>query len=362
MKGFSGLENTALAVGILLVLASLSGCQAFHQKPNVASPNLFLPYSPEDKEQFVFSEQAEWVQRNGYSDFCLTTEVIYCPEKLPYKEHVGKRGYFLSKFPTVNKRGYEFHPVMLETGERLYFVFNKKFGGKFGKHSPIIPLGKSIELKTFNVRPLIAGSDIHIVGMEVDSGKDLLVLSNGKKITNEHLSMIYDVCERFNNNPELAALLIDKRIKKDEVDLKYFIQPSDPLKDNGIKFYIGFDDKSEWLRLKIQYHGNDWLFVKSFKIAADDFRWQSPVYEFGRDNAGGDVWEWLDIEPAGEEVSAAIKLANADRSILRFQGMNYNFDKTLSGVEKIGISEMISLFLLMKAPERGSEKTALESY
>ncbi len=104
--------------------------------------------------------------------------------------------------------------------------------------------------------------------------------------------------------------------------------------------YISFYQKNPILRFKVKYYDDDWLFVHSFKVAADDYRWQSPEYDFKRDNASGDVWEWIDIPATEKEIEVSKALAISENSIIRFQGNQYYSDKKLEADQKQGILDL----------------------
>ncbi|MHC5954126.1 hypothetical protein ACYTX9_09430, partial [Streptococcus pyogenes] len=75
--------------------------------------------------------------------------------------------------------GYEFYPVILENGEKYYFVANSKYGGKYGSSSPIISYEEYLKLKSFKPEPLIEKSQIQIVSKKISYGSKIFELSNG---------------------------------------------------------------------------------------------------------------------------------------------------------------------------------------
>lgn len=344
----------------VLALLILSGCQVKQVKQASFEPSTpqaqpvkqdsSFVYSPAEKEEFVFNTKAESLQKYGYDNFCPNTKSFACySNRLPYDKYVGMKGYFETDKPEkTDYSGYEFYPVVLENGDRFYFVSNKKYGGKYGSSSPIISLKQYEEVQSFKQEPLIPGSTIQLVSTDVSYGSKSYKLSNGNSLSDKNLKLIREVCSKFGNKPEMAELLLSMNIEKDEVDYRFFITPKGDILRSEAKLYIGFNDKDEWLRFKIKYYGDDWLFVSSYKIAADDYRWQSPKVSFERDHSSGDVWEWSDVAASEKYIEVAKALANAEKSTIRFQGNQYYSDKQLQEDQKKGILDILKLFRLMK--------------
>ena len=305
-------------------------------------------YNPTIKEQFVFNKKAEELQNYGYDNFCKNTETFACSNRLSYQSYVGMKGYFDTSKPIkTDYSGYEFYPVILENGEKYYFVANKKYGGKYGDMSPIISYKQYVELQSFKPEPLIPKSQIQLTSNEMTYGTKYFTLSNGKQISEKNLKLIREVCKRFGNKPEMAKLLLNMKIDKDDVDYKFFISPTGNSLRSEAKLYIGFNDKKQWLRFKVTYYDDDWLFVSSYKVAADDYRWQSSKLKFERDNSSGSVWEWIDVAAKKKEIEVAKALANAKKATIRFQGDQYYSDKQLQDDQKISILKVLKLYSLM---------------
>lgn len=307
-------------------------------------------YSPAGREEFVLNKKAESLQKYGFDNFCPDTKSFACfSNRLSYDKYVGMKGYFETEAPVkTDYSGYEFYPIVLENGDKFYFVANKKYGGKYGSSSPIIPLKQYEEVQSFSQEPLVPGSSILLVSTEVSYGSKYFKLSNGDSLSEKNLKLIREVCSKYGNKPEVAELLLSMNIEKDEVDYRFFITPKGDILRSEAKLYIGFNDKDEWLRFKIKYYGDDWLFVSSYKIAADDYRWQSPKAPFERDHSSGSVWEWSDVAASDKYIEVAKALANSAKSTIRFQGNQYYSDKQLQDDQKEGIKSILKLFQLMK--------------
>ncbi len=100
--------------------------------------------------------------------------------------------------------------------------------------------------------------------------------------------------------------------------------------------------------MQIRYAGSNWLFVRSYLISADSLRWQSPAVSFKRDHSGGSVWEWIDVAPNTEDLHNMRALAQAKSSIVRFWGDKYYSDLKLSDQQQESISNILSLYEMLK--------------
>lgn len=200
--------------------------------------------------------------------------------------------------------------------------------------------------------PIVPGCSIGVIYENPNDPENLAYapsykLTNGDGIKHEDLLLIRELCELHDNDPKLAELLVRCDIAKDDIDRYYFIFP----KDYGLSTfspYISLKSYGQGLRVRIQYTGDDWLFVQSYKVAADDYRWQSPESDFERDHSAGTVWEWLDVPATQGKIEIAKRLANSEKSVIRFQGSQYNFDRTLTKAHKQSINTILSVFNLLE--------------
>lgn len=341
-----------LTSGLIFLVGCQTTQQASFQTSNAKSGNkntTILTYDPQGKEEFIFNKKSEALQKYGYRNFCGSTKTFACSNRLSYSKYLGMKGYFdATEAVKKDHYGYEFYPVILENGEKYYFVINSKYKGDYGSASSIMSYKEHLRMRAFKPEPLVNESNLQVVRKKFSYGSKVFELSNGKIIPEKKLSLIREVSKRFGDNPEVAELLVDLKIEKDEIDSRFFISPKgSPLKSD-VQLYIGFDESDEWLRFKVKYYDDDWLFVKSYKVAADDYRWQSPKMEFKRDHSSGSVWEWLDTSASDKELEVAKAIASADEAIIRFQGSKYYSDKTLQAEQKGSLRKIIKLFNLIK--------------
>lgn len=328
---------------IIVLAVLLQGCA---QMPVSDSSS----YAPGNNEQFVLAEKPEQLRQYGFDGFCESTESFACRNRLNYRRYVGMKGYFTTDEPThTDFSGHQFWPVVLENGRQFFYVSNPKYGGKYGSSADIVPLTRYEQVASYSAEPLVPGSEITVEAVELSSGRERYSLSNGEKIGKEKLNYVRKLSAQFpSSQPEIARTLLDFRITFDEIENQYFIQPQGDILRNEAKLYIGVRPSKTWLRMKIKYYGDDWLFARSYKVAADDYRWESPALQFERDHSGGHVWEWIDKAPSEDDLQNMRALANATDPVIRFQGRQYYSDFKLSSQQQSSIAEVLGLFGLLR--------------
>jgi len=198
--------------------------------------------------------------------------------------------------------------------------------------------------------PLTLRSDISIVGVTNYYDGDKYQLSNGVEVDRRQLQTIRALSERYGNDPRVTELLSWMRIEYDAIAQLYEIYPrfTGAFGDHSIYNYIVLRDDEAFLRLKLKFTNNDWLFVDSFVVAADDYRWNSPSFEFTKDNNATLVWEWINVLP-DEKLNYAIeKLCEADVSYIRFYGQKYKMDWEVSDRAKRNLRDIRELYRRME--------------
>ena len=110
--------------------------------------------------------------------------------------------------------------------------------------------------------------------------------------------------------------------------------------------YLGMDDSSVWLRFVCDYTDDDWVFFTKITFAVDDERYYKTFsyYDVTRDNAYGDVWEYVDMEVGESELELLEAIANSTETIIRFEGDTYSHDFTVSDRDKQAIQEVLDVY------------------
>lgn len=111
---------------------------------------------------------------------------------------------------------------------------------------------------------------------------------------------------------------------------------------NYIEVYIVVADAGNaWLRQKLHYYGDDWLFIDSYVLLVDGKKYSYGSADFERDNESGSVWEWEDklVDGLSKEILEAIAVSK--EAVIRFQGQQYHQDHTITAGEKKRIKRVL---------------------
>lgn len=152
---------------------------------------------------------------------------------------------------------------------------------------------------------------------------------------------------------ELASALSNMRKKVDEIQgITFYRHKSAPQYLNTrsiVEPYIGVDNSSgqAFLRLKISYVADDWLFIEKYIVSMDGATQEIPVdrFEMKRDNAGGEIWEWID-KPANDVRTKILlqRIASSNKVVIRYEGRDYRRDRTIPASEKQMIKDVLAAY------------------
>ena len=141
------------------------------------------------------------------------------------------------------------------------------------------------------------------------------------------LNFYYPKAYKFYSNGSWAA------------DVRCFVLP-----------YIGRNSESTWLRLIYNYTGDDWVFFKNIIFAVDGKQYYKVFnyFDIVHDNAGGDVWEYIDDDVSDSDIEMLWAIANSEETIVRFQGDNYSHDYTINATDKQAIRDALTVYELLE--------------
>ncbi|PKK35114.1 hypothetical protein BWI96_18855 [Siphonobacter sp. SORGH_AS_0500] len=115
--------------------------------------------------------------------------------------------------------------------------------------------------------------------------------------------------------------------------------------DNQVSAYMGKEGENIWLRFVVAYSGDDWLFVKGCKILTDKNDYDIiPENDFERDNAGGDVWEWIDETMTPTYFSMLEDISTSKKAKIRYNGNQYYHDRNITQREKQAIATILKAY------------------
>jgi|GEM_PF-7015099 len=116
-----------------------------------------------------------------------------------------------------------------------------------------------------------------------------------------------------------------------------------------INAYIAKKDYSVWLRFKM-YHAGDLLLIKSvlFKVDGEDFKLPYDLFDdWKRDTNGSIYWEWKDVLVDKYIWNLINKIAKSEKTMMRYEGQQYHFDRDVSPVEKEALKNILLTYQAM---------------
>jgi len=141
------------------------------------------------------------------------------------------------------------------------------------------------------------------------------------------------------------------KLKKDfdEVEgITWYTDKSSPVyvDRNSLHAYIGVKDGTAWLRIRIQYTGDDWVFIDNYRINVDGTNTDiaTSYYTIVRDNDYGRVWEYYDGPVSALEYGLLVSIADSDKTIVRHQGSEKRYDRTVTAKEKQAIKNVLDAY------------------
>jgi hypothetical protein len=115
---------------------------------------------------------------------------------------------------------------------------------------------------------------------------------------------------------------------------------------NSFHMYMGKSSGTPWLRFRIQYAADDWLFIEKYIIKTDNnsYTISAPYGEVERDNGYGGIWEWYDVALT-DNLYKIVKDVISSKSVkIRHEGSQYYKDRTISAKEKQGLQNILDAY------------------
>jgi hypothetical protein len=109
--------------------------------------------------------------------------------------------------------------------------------------------------------------------------------------------------------------------------------------------YIGsYDDGRTSLRWVLRYYGDDWKFIREYRIKCDNSTTLTlKPSDVKRQNSGGSVWETAD-EPATAHAAALNQILNSETATVRMDGTEGNKDLILTAEQIQGMRDMVLVY------------------
>jgi len=144
------------------------------------------------------------------------------------------------------------------------------------------------------------------------------------------------------------------RTQRDEVEgITWYYDVTTPKYDttNNLHLYIGEREEHRWLRFRIRYTGDDWVFVERYIFNVDGVKYtlDAGYTEVNRDVAsGGRVYEWYDKDPDSTDIDLIRAIVGSTKTILRYEGDTYHYDRIIGSSEKSALRHVLDAYEYMK--------------
>jgi hypothetical protein len=111
--------------------------------------------------------------------------------------------------------------------------------------------------------------------------------------------------------------------KKDEIEgIRWYTPGAAGGYRTSVYFYMGKKNAGEpWLRWKIRYYGDKWLFIRRYRVKVDDAEavTVSPTAEIKHETGSGSVWEVFD-EAALDHANVLNQMLASQKILIRMEG------------------------------------------
>lgn len=196
-------------------------------------------------------------------------------------------------------------------------------------------------------------------GKHIDALAELDSVRNLAKQSNDYETLRIDISAKADaekqrieaaKNAQYVNALRSMRKQTDEFNgITFYEDSSTPRYANYSTFhlYIGKGkNSSPYLRFKVRYSNDDWLFVDSASINVDgeiyDLNISSSEWE--RDNGSGDIWEWVDIVPTQFHLSMIDNIIKSKSAVIRYYGSQYRDDRTITTTQKRALANVLNAY------------------
>ncbi|MGD8780914.1 MAG: hypothetical protein PVH88_18355 [Ignavibacteria bacterium] len=115
--------------------------------------------------------------------------------------------------------------------------------------------------------------------------------------------------------------------------------------------YLGHENNSVWLRLRMSYEGDDWIFFERAYLSYDSNTMEIFFNEYNDKETdsgyGGRIWEWIDVQVTPELKVFLEGFAESPNAKMRFSG-KYTKTRKLTRNERKGISDVLKGYDALK--------------
>ena len=154
--------------------------------------------------------------------------------------------------------------------------------------------------------------------------------------------------QRKEEQKRIASALKNMKKNTDKIEgVDWYRDKSSPSYNNRNAFYLYFGKRSgsstPWLRLRIQYYSDDWLFIDSFIVVADGKRFERSNVNFERDH-DSEIWEWYDESLSASDMEMINAVISSKDATIRFNGRQYRNDKPITAAQKSAMRNVLDAY------------------
>lgn len=178
---------------------------------------------------------------------------------------------------------------------------------------------------------------------EIKKEFDKFPTAQNKKIQDSLDKIVSESLDKIGREMTIPTKISDETIQK----LKALKETKDEFKGvsfyelknvsvlgSFIRIYLVKNETSLYGRLKIQYQGDDWLFIERIDFVCDGKNYSITPDQIDRDNGSGSVWEWSD-EILNDDTKKIISaIIDSKETKMRYTGKQYIKDRVISDKEK----------------------------
>jgi len=150
------------------------------------------------------------------------------------------------------------------------------------------------------------------------------------------------------------------RINYDEVsEVTWYKDKTSPkyVDENAFYIYVAELDDVPRLMLRIQYSGEDWVFIDHYNIKIDDtsYKIDSSNGKIMRDTNNGFVVEYYNGLVARYEYDMIKSIIESEKTIVRGQGDQHRHDHTITAAEKTALQNVLDAYESLGGTEPPTE-------
>lgn len=159
--------------------------------------------------------------------------------------------------------------------------------------------------------------------------------------------------EKEKYEQERNAIVDKLRKKYDDVQgITWYYNPYFRHYDNTNRasLYIGQKEDAVWLRFKLSYEGDDWIFFDRAFISYDGNTYEVTFDKYKEKESDNDtrVWEWIDVPAKGDLLTFIRSWVNGKSVKMQLVG-KYGQTRTLTSSEIRGLKDVLTAYDVLKS-------------